>query len=431
MDVLLKKAKIYQSGSELDLKQKDILVQNGKITAIEDEINEKSYPEYIVITSPNLCVSAGWLDMSVALTDPGFEHKEDLISLQNSALAGGFIGIMTLPNSKPTVQSKESVKYLTGFSKSSPLDIYPSAAITKNCEGKDFTEMIDLHQAGAIAFTDGQNPLSNADIFLKTLQYLSQFNGLLINKPEDKHLAMFGLVHEGLISTTLGMKGIPALAEEMMILRDLELLQYAFSNEEIPVSSVLHFNTISSARSVEIIREAKIKKLPISCSVAAHQLVFTDESVAGFDSNYKVKPPFRSENDRLALIEAVKDGTIDVIVSDHCPQDEESKNLEFDLADFGVIGLETLFSSVVHFTDIPLEILIRCISQNPRKLLKLKKSSIEIGETASLSLFDPSLKTDFSLEKMISKSKNSPFINKTLQGKVIGIFNKNELVLVK
>ncbi len=431
MNVLLKKAKIYQASSEFNLKQKDILVQNGVIVEIEDEIKVLSYPDSTIIESPNLSVSAGWLDMSVALTDPGFEHKESLVSLQNTALAGGFTGIMTLPNSKPTVQSKESIKYLTGFSKSSPLDIYPSAAITKDCEGKEFTEMIDLHHAGAIAFTDGKHPIWNTDIFLKTLQYLSQFNGLLIDKPEDKYLALFGLMHEGVVSTTLGMKGIPALAEEMMILRDVELLQYAFSNEEIPTSPVLHFNTISSARSVEIIRKAKAKNLPVSCSVAAHQLVFTDDSVAGFDSNYKVRPPFRSENDRLALVAGVKDRTIDVIVSDHCPQDEESKNLEFDLADFGVIGLETLFSSIVHFTDIPIETLIDCICETPKKLLKLKESKIEIGENANLSLFDSSLKTNFNSNKLASKSKNSPFINTTLKGKIIGVINKNELVLTK
>jgi dihydroorotase len=285
--------------------------------------------------------------------------------------------------------------------------------------------MIDLHTAGAMAFSDGEYPLVNADIFLKTLQYIRQFDGLLIQKPEDKYLSMFGLMHEGITSTQLGMKGIPALAEEMMLMRDLELLEYSLENESIPDHVLVHFNTISTARSVALIRAAKKKDLPVSCSIAAHQLSFLDENLADFDTNFKVKPPFRTESDRKALKKGIEDGTIDVIVSDHQPHDEEAKNLEFDLADFGIIGLETAFAAILS-EGVELQKIIEAFTTNPQRILKIAKQSIEIGKQANLTLFNPEEEIVFDLKKSFSKSKNSPFINQKLKGKILGIINKNQ-----
>ncbi len=423
MTILLKNALIYDVSSAFHLQKKDILIVDGIISAIEDSIQNDNAQ---ILENQNLCVSTGWIDMSVALRDPGFEAKEDIESLIKTASNGGFTGILTMPNTKPTIQSKESIQYLKSHFKDSIIDVFPAAAVTKNCEGKDFTEMIDLHHAGAIAFTDGEHPLENADILLKTLQYIRQFEGLLIQKPEDKYLTMFGLMHEGITSTQLGMKGIPALAEEMMIIRDLELLEYSLQNENRPNHILLHFNTISTARSVSLIREAKKNKLPVSCSIAAHQLSFLDKDLANFDTNLKVKPPFRSEIDKKALKKGIEDGTIDVIVSDHQPHDEEAKNLEFDLADFGITGLETAFAAI-NSEGVNLEKIIEAFTINPRKILKLQNSTIQVGETANLTFFNPTENIIFELKNSFSKSKNSPFINQKLTGKVLGIINKNQV----
>jgi dihydroorotase len=425
MKLLLKNAKIYDNSSAFHLQKKDILIIDGIISAIEDKIQDI---EAQTIANENLCVSIGWIDMSVALRDPGFEAKEDIQSLIKTAANGGFTGILTMPNTKPTIQSKESIQYLKSHFQQSIIDIFPAAAVTKNCEGKDFTEMIDLHTAGAASFSDGEHPLENADIFLKTLQYIRQFDGLLIQKPEDKYLSMFGLMHEGITSTQLGMKGIPTLAEEMMLIRDLELLEYSLENESIPNHVLVHFNTISTARSVALIRAAKKKNLPVSCSIAAHQLSFLDKNLADFDTNLKVKPPFRTESDRKALKKGIEDGTIDVIVSDHQPHDEEAKKLEFDLADFGIIGLETAFAAI-HSEGIELQKIIEAFTINPRRILKIENQSIRVGEKANLTLFNPEEETVFDVKKSFSKSKNSPFINHKLKGKIVGIINKNQVTI--
>lgn len=421
MKILLKSVRIIDEQSDLNGQVKDILISEGKISKIADTITDESQQ---IIQGENLHVSSGWTDMRVSPKDPGYESKEDLTSLCRAAMAGGFTQIVTLPNTKPTVQTKESIAYYQHFSKTQLVKILPAAAVTKNCEGKDFTEMLDLHKAGAVAFTDGDHPLWNADILLKTLQYLYPIDGFLMNRPEETSLALFGQMHEGIESTLLGMKGIPATAEELSIMRDLKLLEYAYS--QIPdkkTNSALHFSTISTRRAVELIREAKQKGLPVSCDIAAHQLAFTDADLREFDTNLKVNPPFRTKNDIDALKEGLADGTIDTIVSDHNPQDEESKNLEFDMADFGVIGLETAFAVANTFSDLPIETLITKLTQTPAKLLRLSEQSIKEGVAANLTIFDPSKEWTFSEKDIRSKSKNTPFIGRTLKGKVINVIN--------
>jgi dihydroorotase len=319
-----------------------------------------------------------------------------------------------------------------------PVSVHVIGAITKKAAGEDFTEMLDLHHAGAIAFSDGHHPLQNPDLLLKTLQYLHPINGLLMNRPEETLLTQFGQMHEGVQSTLLGLKGMPALAEELMIERDIRLLDYVYGGEghgaeELGVgneecksqSPALHFSTISTARAVELIRQAKAAGLPVSCDVAAHQLVFDDTALAGFDTNLKVNPPFRSAEDVTALWNGLADGTIDAIVSDHTPQDAESKNLEFDLAEFGIIGLETAFAAVITYNrDIPLEQLIDKFTTRPRQILRLPASRLAEGKPACLTLFDPTGQWTFDRTK--SKSKNSPFLHQTLTGRVIGTVHKGQ-----
>ncbi|OIN57651.1 dihydroorotase [Arsenicibacter rosenii] len=424
MQILLRSARIVDPQSPFDGQVTDLLLENGLIRQIGENLTASE--NIRVIEHENLHVSPGWVDLRVAGKDPGFEHKEDLDSVCVVAAAGGFTDIALLPNTLPAVDNKSTLGYIRRMTEGHPVTVYPIAAITKGAKGEDFTDMIDLHHAGAVAFSDGDHPLQNADLLVKTLQYLKPFNGLLMNRPEEKMLTRFGQMHEGVQSTLLGLKGLPALAEELIVDRDLRLLDYALGKD--PVSApVLHFSTISSARSVELIRRAKAQGLPVSCDVAVHQLVFDDSALATFDTNLKVDPPFRSKADVQALWYGLADGTIDTIVSDHNPQDDESKNIEFDLADFGITGLETLFGALVsHNQGLSLGQIVHKLSVRPRQILRLLPVTIDQGQAATLTIFNPERSWTFA--QTLSKSKNSPFLGKTLTGAVLGIINKGQFV---
>lgn len=420
MKTLIRSAKIICKSSEFHGQTKDIFIENGIISQIGDFVDMEVDD---IIEGEDICVSVGWFDMRVHAKEPGHEYKESLESMEETALAGGFSEIALLPNTQPVVQTRESVNYL----KRSGVKVkfHPMAAVTLKCEGKDFTEMIDLHEAGAVAFTDGEHPIQNPDIFLKSLQYLTQFGGLLINHPEDTHLTHFGQMHDGTVSTFLGMKGMPQMAEEIMLMRDLKILEYVMQtpfSQGFTDESILHFSCISSAQTINFIRMGKDMGLPISCDVAAHQLCFTENDLVDFDTNLKVNPPFRTQEDVDALWEGLADGTIDVIVSDHNPHDEESKKLEFDMAEFGVIGLETVFSSInTNNEKLSLEEIIEKITDNPRRILRLTNPTIKEGEKANLTVFAPNETWVYEEKKIVSKSRNSPFIGKTLKGKVIRV----------
>ena len=362
--------------------------------------------------------------MRVHGRNPGYEQKESFDSLEKAAIAGGFTNLALLPNTQPIIQSKEAVRFLKSESANSKINYWPFAAATHDCEGKNINELIDLHNAGAIGFTDGENSISNTDTILKILQYNSQINGLFVNKAEESKLNLFGQMHEGLNSNLLGLKGLPAIAEEMAIHRDLSLLDYLGESG----NTRFHISTISTANSVKLIRQAKKEGKKISCDVAAHQLIFTDNDLNTFDTNYKVKPPFRSQNDVNELWIGLMDGTIDAIVSDHCPHDSETKNIEFDLAEFGIIGLETLFGAVnKQNTKLKYPDLIEKLTYNPRTILGLPHLSIKIGESADLTLFDTSTKWIFEENDIKSNSKNTPFVGKNMLGKVHGIITKGNL----
>lgn len=355
MQLLIRSARVIDSASSVDGQLCDILVENGLIRQIGSALTVDAGVR--VLEADNLHVSPGWVDMRVLAQDPGYEHKEDLVSVCQAAASGGFTDIAVLPNTQPVIDDKGMLGYVRRMAEGQPVSVHVIAAVTKKAAGEDFTEMLDLHHAGAVAFSDGHHPIQNPDLFLKTLQYLQPINGLLINRPEEQLLTRFGQMHEGIQSTLLGLKGMPALAEELIVERDLRLLDYVGrvegighrAEDQLPRPSalcpMLHFSTISSARSVELIRQAKGRGVPVSCDVAAHQLVFDASALAGFDTNLKVNPPFRSVDDVAALWSGLADGTIDAIVSDHTPHDAESKQLEFDQAEFGVTGLETVFAA--------------------------------------------------------------------------------------
>lgn len=419
MKVLFRSVRVVDKQSPFNGQIRDVLIEGGIIRKVEDSIDPEDAE---VIDATGVCVSPGWIDMRVASRDPGFENKEDLKSVRMAAAHGGFTEIVLLPNSEPVVHNKDTLSYIRQSGKGGLVELHVTGSVSKKAEGVDFTEMIDLHEAGAIAFTDGEKPVQNADIFLKTIMYLRPINALLMNRPEDRQLTLYGQMHEGVASTLIGMKGIPSLAEEMMLSRDLKLLEYALEKSNGPSENpVLHVSLISTKEAVGLIREAKIKGLPVSCDVAAHQLAFEDNDLLGFDTNLKVNPPFRSAEDAKALQEGLMDGTIDVIVSDHSPHDEESKNLEFDHADFGITGLETAFSLSMMYTGMSVESIVEKFTIKPRQILRMKDRHIEAGAVANLTFFEPD--SEWVFDKSYSKSKNTPFLGKTLKGKIRGVVN--------
>lgn len=419
MDVLIKSVKIIDKESTYHKKEVDLLVSNGIIKKI-GKVGTSSAIK--TIDAEGMILSAGWFDMRSNFCDPGLEHKEDLFSGMEVAAVGGFTGVALLPNTKPILQTKNDIKYVYSRVEGNVVDVYPMGAVTIDVDGEDFTEMIDLHEAGAIAFTDGEQPIWQSDILLRSLQYLKKFNGLLINKPEDKRLNLFGQMNEGVNSTVLGMKGMPKLGEELMVDQDIALLEYAGGR--------LHLSQLSTAESIEKVRKAKKKGLNITCDVAAFQPLFDDSYLSSFDTNFKVNPPFREKRDNDAIVKGLNDGTIDVIVSSHTPHDEESKKLEFDLADFGIISLQTVVANVVELSKkVDMEKLIEKLTSAPRKLLGMKQTKIEEGATANLTLFAPEVEWTFDASTNKSKSIFSPYFGKKLKGKVVAVFNNGQLVI--
>ncbi|WP_017731621.1 dihydroorotase [Nafulsella turpanensis] len=358
-------------------------------------------------------LSAGWCDLRAHFNDPGMEHKEDLESGALAAADGGFTAVALLPNTEPALDNKKGIRYILSGNSQRLTQLYPLGAVSIGAKGEELAEMMDLRQAGALAFTDGTRPITNTALLLKSLQYLLHFNGLLINHPTEASLVRGGQMHEGINSTLLGMKGMPVLAEEMAIERDLRLLEYAGGR--------LHFSGISTAAGVDLVRNAKARGLAVSCDVSVAHLVFTDNALLDFDTNYKVNPPLRQEEDRKALIDGLKDGTIDAIVTDHQPQDTESKKLEFDLAEFGMMGLQTFYASLLKAGVLDASLLAEKVSHAPRRLLGLPSIEIKAGESANLTLFSPEFEWQFTEETNFSKGINSPFFNQTLRGKALGV----------
>jgi dihydroorotase len=411
MKILIQSPQIVDPSSSFHQKEKNVLINNGRIV----EIGDKNYSADKVIKAEGMLLSPGWFDLGTFIGDPGLEHREDLISGTRAAAAGGFTEIAVLPNTAPSVQTKNEISYITRNNESRLVQIHSMASVTRNNKGEELTEMIDLHAAGAVAFTDGLKPIWHTDIFLKALQYLQKFNGVLIDHPEDNWLNLFGQMHEGVNSTRLGLKGMPRIAEEIVVGKHLELLNYA--------SGRLHFARISTGKSVDLIKAAK-RKLEVTCDVAAYQPLLEDAMLQTFDTNYKVNPPLREKADNESLIRAIKDGSIDVICSGHLPQDEESKNLEFDLAEFGIINLQTFAANLTALSKfIEWDALIEKVTTGPRKVLNLEIPKIEEDTKANLTLFDPQRSWILDEKSNLSKSRNSPWFGKELKGKAVAVFN--------
>jgi len=413
MKILIQAAKILDSNSPFHKKEKNILIQNGRMI----EIGDKNYQADKVIDAEGMILSTGWFDLGTFVGDPGLEHKEDLEWGAKAAMAGGFTEIAVLPNTLPCIQTKNDVNYLTRGNDNRLLQVHSLASVTKNNKGEELTEMIDLHEAGAAGFTDGLKPIWHTDIFLKALQYLQKFNGVLIDHPEDIWLNMFGQMHEGLQSTMLGLKGMPRIAEEVAISRNLKLLAYAGGR--------LHLAKLSTSKSIGLVRAAK-GKMNLTCDIAAYQPLLDDSMLAGFDTNYKVNPPLREKSDNDALIRGLNDGTIDVICSGHVPQDEESKSIEFDLADAGIINLQTFAANLVSLSElVSWDVLIEKVTNGPRAVLNTEIPVIDIEAKANLTLLDPNFVWTLDEKTNLSKAKNSPWLGQSLTGKAVAVFNNN------
>lgn len=416
MKILIQSAKIISPGSPHHLKKRNVLIANGKIA----EVGEKKYSSDKEIDAEGMLLSIGWFDLGAFVGDPGLEHKEDIASLVRAAAAGGFTEVAVLPNTHPAVQTKNEIAYLTQGNANRLVQIHALANVTKNGKGEELTEMIDLHEAGAIAFTDGLKSVWHTDIFLKSLQYLQKFDGLLIDHPEDNWLNLFGQMHEGEVSTSLGLKGMPRLAEEVAVRKNLELLGYAGGR--------LHFSKVSTAKTIEMVRAAKKKGLNITCDITSYQPLMEDNLLVDFDTNYKLNPPLREKSDNEALIKGLNDGTIDVLTSGHLPQDEESKMVEFDMAEFGITNLQTFASQLVSLSkSVDMEDLIAKVTVAPRQILKMEVPIIEEDSKANLTLFDPSAEWTFDASQNFSKSKNSPWLGQTLKGKAVAVFNNGKM----
>jgi len=416
MNALIKSATIVDSKSDFHNETVDILIEKGRISKISKRIsNPGNYKE---IKRDNLHVSQGWFDSSVSFGEPGYEERETIDNGLSTAAYSGFTAVALNPNANPVIDSYADITLVKSKAQNKATSLYPIGALTQGSESEDLAELYDMSNAGAIAFYDYQKPVNNPNLLKIALQYAGNFNGLVCSFPQESRISGHGVVNENINSTRLGLKGNPGLAEDLQIARDLFILEYT--------DGKLHIPTISTAKAVELIRAAKAKKLDVTCSVAVHNLVLTDDALEGFDTRYKVLPPLRTQKDCDALIEGLKDGTIDMVTSDHNPIDIEDKKIEFDYAKYGTVGLESAFGALqtVFTTKKAIALLT-----SGKSRFKVQEHTINVGELADLSLFNPSYSGIFSKSDVLSKSKNSAFLGLTLNGEVYGVIANNKIVL--
>jgi len=419
MSILIRQAKIIDPSSPFHSQNADVFIEGDQISAIDLQLNLEADE---IIDIPGLCISPGWVDIFAHFCDPGFEFKETIDTGAMAAATGGFTDILLVPNTIPVVYTKGPVEYIIQKSRSLLVNLHSIAAVTKNAEGNQLSEMYDMHQSGAIAFSDGLNTIQSPGILLKALQYVKAINKTIIQLPDDHSINANGLMHEGIISTRLGLPGKPSIAEELMIARDIELVKYTRSK--------IHFTGVSTIKSIALIASAKKEGLQVSCSVAPYHLLYTDEDLFDYDSNLKLNPPLRTKEDRQALIQAVLNGTIDCIASHHLPQDIDNKLVEFENAKDGMIGLQTSFAIVkTAMPGISEDRLVELFSTTARNIFHLPSASIKADHKACISLFLPGDPWSFTKDLNKSKSNNTSLFGKELYGRPLGIINKGSLFL--
>ena len=413
MSIILKSAKVINAESKYNGTQQDILISEGKIVKIAKSISDKNAR---IIDIKDLHVSDGWFDSSVSFGEPGFEERETIENGGIVASKSGFTDVVLNSNTNPVIDSQAGISFVK--SKNSSCNIHPLGALTISSESKEMAELFDMKNAGAVGFYDYKKPIINSNLLKISLQYSQAFNSLIMSFPLDKSIAKNGIINEGEISVNYGIKGIPNFSEEIQINRDLHILEYTGGN--------LHIPTISTKKSLDLIKKAKEKGLNVTCSVAIHNLTFNEAKLKDFDTRFKVLPPLRTEKDRLALVKGVKDGVIDLVTSDHCPIDVENKKTDIDNAEYGTIGLESFFGSLLNL--FTLEETIKILTRG-RKLFNIENFDFKEGSEARLSLFKISKEFEFSKSHIKSKSKNSAFLGTKMKGYPVGIINSNNIII--
>ncbi|HCW64512.1 MAG TPA: dihydroorotase, partial [Leeuwenhoekiella sp.] len=409
MNARITQATLLDESNKHHGNQVDIRIENGIITEIASSLEPKNGEEELQFE--NLIVSAGWFDSSVSIGEPGYEERETILNGLKVAAKSGFTSIAVNPNTLPVTDTNAAVSFLKNKAAGNAVALYPIGALTRNAEGTDLAELYDMQQAGAVAFGDYQHSINNPNLVKIALQYAQGFDGLVLSFPQENDLIIKGVANEGETAIKLGLKGIPALSEHIQVARDLYILEYT--------GGKLHIPTISTAQSVALIKEAKAKGLDVTCSVAIANLFYTEEVLEDFDTRYKVLPPLRTETDRQALIAGIKEGTIDMVTSDHNPLDIELKKLEFDHAKFGTIAQEATLGALL--TLVSEKRAVKLLTAGSERFTGTT-SKIEIGQPANLSLFTAKGTSVFGKENIRSKSKNSAFLGAQLKGKVYGIF---------
>ena len=414
MNIILKSAKVINVESKHNGSKQDILISEGKIKKIGSSISVKNAK---TISVKNLHVSTGWFDSSVSFGEPGYEERETLLNGANVASKSGFTDLLLNPSTKPVLDNQTDISFIKSKSLNSSCNIHPIGALTLSNESKDLAELYDMKNSGAVGFYDFKKPILNSNLLKTALLYSQSFNSVIMSYPQDNSVAKGGLINEGTISVNYGIKGIPNFAEEIQIARDLHVLEYT--------GGKLHIPTISTKKSLELIKKAKSKGLNVTCSVAVHNLIFNDKKLKDFDTRFKVLPPLREEKDRVALVNGVKTGLIDMVTSDHLPIDLENKKTDIENAKYGTIGLESIFGSLLSLFDLnqTIEILSR-----GREIFNIEKPEFEVGSKASLSLFTIN-DYEFSKADILSKSKNSAFLGMKMKGKPIGVINGNKITI--
>jgi len=423
MNLLLRSARVIHPGHAFNGKTADILIGDGVIRKVAARIDSRTAGKARVVDLKGSCVSAGWVDLRANFRDPGQEPKEDLISGLDAAAAGGFTGVVVMPTTQPVVQTKADIEYLLTKSERHPVDAYPCGALTTGCRGQELTEMFDMKAAGAVAFSDDKHPVADAGLMIRALRYATNVDVPLMVFADETSITGPMLVNESAATVSFGMAPAPAVAEEVMIARDLRLLAYAGGR--------LHFSTLSTAGAVDLVRKARRQGQVVTADIAAHQLCFEDGAVAAYDSNLKVVPPFRTRTDIKALIKGVDDGTIDAICSDHMPEDRESKEVEYEYARPGIAGIETAFAAAhTALKDaVSLERIVACFTAGPRRILGLTGPALKEGEPANLTAFDPAARWSLAAEDMRSKARNTPFAGFAFTGRPLGIVNRGKTTL--
>ena len=418
-NLLLRGGRIVDPASKTDTVA-DVTIVNGVITAIG--AGDAAFDGEVVDCAGKV-ISPGWMDMHVHIREPGREDEETVESGVQAAANGGFTAICCMPNTSPAVDSQEIIQYISDRARLSLVAVYPIAAITKNRDGQELAEVLDLVEQGAVAISDDTNPLVSAEVMRRALEYSRMVDIPVISICDDPHLSANAFMNEGFVSTCLGMRGMPPVAEEIALARDIALAEYCDAR--------LHTALITTARSVALIGEARARGVKITASITPHHFTLTDEAVRTFDTNTKVKPPLRREVDRQALLAGLKDGIIDTIVSDHSPHAWEEKAAEFIYAPFGIVGMESAMAlslqQLHHNERMGLSALIEKFAVNPYRILGVPAPSVAVDQPANLTLFDADAQWTFDVRQTLSKSKNSIFDGWKLKGKPFAVINRDQI----